>query len=48
MKWDVRDAEWARDEKEAGAGIQRGIKDSERVLQTPGQLAAVMNIRAAA
>lgn len=29
-------------------GIQRGIKDSERVLQTPGQIAAVMNIRAAA
>lgn len=23
-------------------GIQRGIKDSERVLQTPGQFAAVM------
>lgn len=29
-------------------GIQQGIKDSERVLQTPGQFAAVMNIRAAA
>ena len=29
-------------------GIQQGIKASERVVQTPGQLAAVMNIRAAA
>lgn len=29
-------------------GVQQGIKDSERVLQTPGQFSAVMNIRAAA
>lgn len=44
----MRDGEWEQDTKEAGAGIRQGIKDSERVLQTPGQLAAVMNIRAAA
>lgn len=40
--------EGVRDEKRASVGDTAGIKDSERVLQTPGQLAAVMNIRAAA
>lgn len=34
--------------RKPACGIQQGIKDSERVLQTPGQLAAIMNIRAAA
>ena len=43
-----REAECARDEKKSRCQeMQREIKDGERVLQTPGQLAAVMNIRAA-
>lgn len=48
MNRDVRVGGWEQDTKGAGAGIRQGIKDGERVLQTPGQLAAVMNIRAAA
>lgn len=48
-KWtDIRERENERGMKrDLMLGIQQEIKDGERMLQTPGQLAALMNIRAA-